>query len=143
MWIKCFFFSFLLTYSILIKKSKKFIKSQKKSHFLANMAYSMTLGCFLRFWPPSPKTRIFLALDLNSPWKILYAYFLSRWNSPFFNFRPLIHGNRYMKIFVNKPLKNFKKLSEIIKSIKETENNHKNSFFNLGRNSMEIVHRPF
>jgi hypothetical protein len=44
---------------------------------------------------------------------------------------------------VNKPLKNFKKLSEIIKSIKETENNHKNSFFNLGRNSMEIVHRPF
>ena len=47
-----------------------------------------------------------------------------------------------MKIFVNKPLKNFKKLPEIIKSIKETENNHKNSFFDLGRNPLEIVHGP-
>jgi hypothetical protein len=41
-----------------------------------------------------------------------------------------------------KPLKNFKKLPEIIKSIKETENKHKNSIFNLGRNPMEIVHGP-
>jgi len=48
---------------------------------------------------------------------------------PFFrpyylDFRPLIHGNRYMKIFVNKPLKNLTKLSEIIKSIKKTENSN-------------------
>jgi hypothetical protein len=47
-----------------------------------------------------------------------------------------------MKILVNKPLKNFRKLPEIIKSIEETENNHKNSIFNLGRNPMEIVHGP-
>jgi hypothetical protein len=47
-----------------------------------------------------------------------------------------------MKIFVNKPLKNSKNLPEIIKSIKKTENNHKNSFFDLGRNPMEIVHGP-
>jgi hypothetical protein len=53
-----------------------------------------------------------------------------------------MHGNRYMKIFVNKPLKNSKNLPEIIKSIKKTENNHKNSFFDLGRNPMEIVHGP-
>jgi hypothetical protein len=44
---------------------------------------------------------------------------------------------------VNKPLKNSKNLPEIIKSIKKTENNHKNSFFDLGRNPMEIVHGPF
>ena len=48
-----------------------------------------------------------------------------------------------MKIFVNKPLKNSKNLPEIIKSIKKTENNHKNSYFDLGRNPMEIVHGPF
>ena len=48
-----------------------------------------------------------------------------------------------MKIFVNKPLKNSKNLPEIIKSIKNTENNHKNSYFDLGRNPMEIVHGPF
>ena len=48
-----------------------------------------------------------------------------------------------MKIFVNKPLENSKKLSEITKSIKKTENNHKNSFFDLGRNPLEIVHGPF
>ena len=48
-----------------------------------------------------------------------------------------------MKIFVNKSLKNSKNLPEIIKSIKKTENNHKNSFFDLGRNPMEIVHGPF
>ena len=47
-----------------------------------------------------------------------------------------------MKIFVNKPLKNSKNLPEIIKSIKNTENNHKNSYFDLGRNPMEIVHGP-
>jgi hypothetical protein len=47
-----------------------------------------------------------------------------------------------MKIFVNKPLKISKNLPEIIKSIKKTENNHKNSFFDLGRNPMEIVHGP-
>ncbi len=47
-----------------------------------------------------------------------------------------------MKIFVNKPLKNTKNLPEIIKSIKKTENNHKNSYFDLGRNPMEIVHGP-
>jgi hypothetical protein len=44
-----------------------------------------------------------------------------------------------MKILVNKPLKNSKNLPEIIKSIKKTENNHTNSFFDLGRNPMEIV----
>jgi hypothetical protein len=43
---------------------------------------------------------------------------------------------------VNKPLKNSKNLPEIIKSIKKTENNHKNSYFDLGRNPMEIVHGP-
>ncbi len=48
-----------------------------------------------------------------------------------------------MKIFVNKPLKNSKYLPEIIKSIKKTENNHKNSNFDLGRNPMEIVHGHF
>ena len=48
-----------------------------------------------------------------------------------------------MKIFVNKPLKNSKNLPEIIKSIKKMENNHKNSYFDLGRNPMEIVHGPF
>ncbi len=34
-------------------------------------------------------------------------------------------------------------MPEIIKSIKKTENNHKNSYFDLGRNPMEIVHGPF
>ena len=48
-----------------------------------------------------------------------------------------------MKIFVNKPLKYSKNLPEIIKSIKETENNHKKLFFDLGRNPLEIVHGPF
>jgi len=48
-----------------------------------------------------------------------------------------------MKIFVNKSLKNSKNLPEIIKSIKKMENNHKNSYFDLGRNPMEIVHGPF
>jgi hypothetical protein len=71
------------------------------------------------------------------------AYSMTLGCFPFFYFRPLIHGNRYMKIFVNKPLENSKKLSEITKSIKKTENNHKNSFFDLGRNPLEIVHGPF
>jgi hypothetical protein len=44
---------------------------------------------------------------------------------------------------VNKPLKISKNLPEIIKSIKKTENNHKNSFFDLARNPMEIVQGPF
>ena len=35
-----------------------------------------------------------------------------------------------------------KNLPEIIKSIKKMENNHKNSYFDLGRNPMEIVHGP-
>jgi hypothetical protein len=37
---------------------------------------------------------------------------------------------------------NLKKISKIIKSIKETENGLKNSNFNLGRNPLEIVHGP-
>ena len=134
-----YFFNFFTLNSVLIKESKKFIKSKKKKSFSRKYC---TSRCFLWFWPPSRRTRIFLALDLNSPWKILYAYFFSRWNSPFFDFRPLIHGNRYMKIFVNKPLKNSKNLPEIIKSIKKTENDEKNSNFNLGRNPLEIVHGP-
>jgi hypothetical protein len=48
-----------------------------------------------------------------------------------------------VKIIVNKPLINSKNLPEIIKSIKKTENNHKNLYFDLGRNPMEIVHGPF
>jgi hypothetical protein len=48
-----------------------------------------------------------------------------------------------MKIFVNKPLKYSKNLPEIIKSIKNTEKNHKNLYFDLGQNPMEIVHGPF
>jgi hypothetical protein len=52
-------------------------------------------------------------------------------------------GRLYMEIFVNKPLKNSKNLPEIIKSINKRENNHKNSFFDLGRNPLEIVHGPF
>jgi hypothetical protein len=48
-----------------------------------------------------------------------------------------------MKILVDKALRILKKMPKIIKSIKETENNEKNSNFNLGRNPMEIVHGPF
>jgi hypothetical protein len=48
-----------------------------------------------------------------------------------------------MKILVGKALRILKKMPKIIKSIKETENNEKNSYFNLGRNPMEIVHGPF
>jgi hypothetical protein len=33
-------------------------------------------------------------------------------------------------------------MPKIIKSIKETENNEKNSNFNLGRNPLEIVYGP-
>ena len=47
-----------------------------------------------------------------------------------------------MKILVDKALRILKKMPKIIKSIKETENNEKNSYFNLGRNPMEIVHGP-
>jgi hypothetical protein len=47
-----------------------------------------------------------------------------------------------MKILVNKALRILKIMPKIIKSIKETENNEKNSNFNLGRNPMEIVHGP-
>jgi hypothetical protein len=47
-----------------------------------------------------------------------------------------------MKILVDKALRIKKKMPKIIKSIKETENNEKNSYFNLGRNPMEIVHGP-
>ena len=48
-----------------------------------------------------------------------------------------------MKILVDKALRILKKMPKIIKSIKKTENNHKNSYFDLGRNPLEIVHRPF
>ncbi len=85
----CFFFNFFTLYSVLIKESKKIIKSKKKSY---SRKYS-TSRCFLWFWPPSHRTRIFLALDLNSSWKILYAYFLSHWNSLF-----SILGRLYMEI---------------------------------------------
>jgi hypothetical protein len=44
---------------------------------------------------------------------------------------------------VDKALRILKKMPKIIKSIKETENNEKNSYFNLGRNPMEILHGPF
>ena len=58
---------------------------QKKTFQLHNTAlFSLIKSifrCFLLFWPPSHKTKIFLALDLISAWKMLYAYFFSRWNS--------------------------------------------------------------
>jgi hypothetical protein len=48
-----------------------------------------------------------------------------------------------MKILVDKALRFLKKMPKIIKSIKKTENDEKNSNFNLGRNPLEIVHGPF
>ena len=48
-----------------------------------------------------------------------------------------------MKILVDKALRILKKMPKIIKSIKKTENDEKNSNFNLGRNPLEIVHGPF
>ena len=98
--------------------------------------------CFWWFWESCLKPKKIFPIFLKSPSKILYAYFLSRWISSFFYFRPLIHGNRYMKIFVNMVPRNFKFIPKIIKSIQEKEKNKKNSFFDLGRNPMEIVHRP-
>jgi hypothetical protein len=80
----------------------------------------------MRFKPPSLNPKKFLALFLNSAFKMVYAYFLSSWISSDFDFRPLIHGNRYMKILVDKALRILKKMPKIIKSIKETENNEKN-----------------
>jgi hypothetical protein len=48
-----------------------------------------------------------------------------------------------MKILVDKALRILKKkMPKIIKSIKKTENDEKNSTFNLGRNPLEIVHGP-
>ena len=47
-----------------------------------------------------------------------------------------------MKILVDKALRTLKKMPKIIKSIKKTENDEKNSNFNLGRNPLEIVHGP-
>ena len=47
-----------------------------------------------------------------------------------------------MKILVDKALRILKKMPKIIKSITKTENDEKNSIFNLGRNPLEIVHGP-
>jgi hypothetical protein len=50
--------------------------------------------------------------------------FISRWISSFYYFRPLIHSNCYMKIFVNKVLKNLKFMPNIIKFIQKKEKIH-------------------
>jgi hypothetical protein len=54
-WVKCSFLIFL-HYSVLIKKSKKFIKSKKKSHIRENIAL---LGFYCDFDLPPTRLEFF------------------------------------------------------------------------------------
>ena len=91
---------FLIIFSQFTHFSPKNLKNErnmKKKFFFQNISI---LSFLLRFRASSLKPGIFFHADLNSPWKMLYLHFLSRWISSFFYFRPLMHGNRYMRIFV-------------------------------------------
>ena len=71
------FFSFYVFFYKILQKQKKILKilfSSKITSFL-NIIFVKDLAY--------PNLFLIFILILNSPWKILYAYFLSRWNSTF------------------------------------------------------------
>ena len=109
-----------------MKAQVKIFIIQKKNLF--ELVYFLF---FYRFWLQKHKKSIFFLEAVPQLFKIfififellikntLSLFFISL-ELLFFYFRPLMHGNRYMKILVDKTLRLKKKNHKIIKSINKT-----------------------